>query len=117
MTLLSTAIFATVGVVNALPAVGVLGSRRLRALYGIPIDDPTLLVLMRHRAVLFGIVGGVLLEAAFAPAHRPVALVVGLASMLSFVVLARASPRASPLGRIVVIDIVASAALAASALL
>ena len=60
--------------IHLLPVAGVLGAERLQALYGIPIGDPNLLLLMRHRAVLFGVVGVLLATAAFVPALRSVAL-------------------------------------------
>ncbi len=81
-------------------------------LYGISIEDPNLAILMRHRAVLFGIVGTLLLSAAFSPAFRPAGLVAGLVSMLSFVVLAvLVGGYNASIGRLVVIDGVASIAL------
>jgi hypothetical protein len=45
---------------------------------------------MRHRAVLFGIVGGLLLAAAFHPPLRSIGIAAGLVSMLSFVLVALA---------------------------
>jgi hypothetical protein len=83
-----TALFVVVALVNLLPVSGVLGAARLEALYGMPFEDAGLLLLMRHRAVLFGLVGGLLLAAALRPALRPTAATIGLGSMLSFVVLA-----------------------------
>ena len=50
---------------NLLPALGVISAARLEALYGVPIADANLVVLMRHRAVLLGIVGALLAGAAF----------------------------------------------------
>ncbi|MEL6527103.1 MAG: phosphopantetheine adenylyltransferase, partial [Chloroflexota bacterium] len=76
-----------VGLINAYPLVGVTGTSSLNRLYGIDIIDPNLLLLMRHRAVLFGIIGGLLLYASFYSEHRTLATIIGLVSMLSFVVL------------------------------
>ena len=56
---------------------------RLEALHGIAFLDPNLLVLIGHRAVLPGIVGGLLAIAAFAPRMRNVGSVAGLVSMLA----------------------------------
>jgi hypothetical protein len=83
-----TALFVVVALVNLLPVSGALGAARLEALYGMPFEDAGLLLLMRHRAVLFGLVGGLLLVAAVRPTLRPMAATLGLGSMLSFVVLA-----------------------------
>ena len=76
------------GVINLLPLVGVLGVERLQALYGMAFDDPSLRILMRHRAVLFGLLGGAMLAAAFIPPWRMPMAAAGLISMLAFIVLA-----------------------------
>lgn len=46
-----------VALIHLLPLSGVLGSERLSALYGISFDEPNIEILMRHRAVLFGLLG------------------------------------------------------------
>ena len=56
-----------VGVIHLLPLSGVLGGAQLFSLYGVPVDDPNLEILMRHRAVLFGLLGVFLVYAAFKP--------------------------------------------------
>lgn len=74
-------------VIHLLPLLGVLGSEQLTSLYGLPFDEPNLAILMRHRAVLLGLLGAFLLVAAFRPAHQPLALVAGFASVLPFLAL------------------------------
>ena len=114
MKLLSQALFLLVALVNLIPTIGVLSADQLSGLYGLTFDEPNLEILMRHRAVLFGIVGGLLVLAAFQPRFRPAAVVCGLVSMLSFVVVAWLVGDYNPqIARVVVIDIVASAALIA----
>ncbi len=78
-----------VGVIHLLPVTGVLGADRLATLYGMDFTDPNLEILMRHRAVLFGLLGGFLIYAAFAPPIQSLAIVAGLASVVSFLWLAR----------------------------
>jgi hypothetical protein len=108
-------VYAAVGVLHLVPAAGVLGGERLRALYGVTIDDPTLLLAMRHRAALFGIVGVLLLAAAWRPTWRPLAGAVGLASMLTFVALAwPPGAQTAPMARVFWADVIASALLAAA---
>jgi hypothetical protein len=57
MRTVTTALILGAGVVNLLPAIGAFSAERLQSLYGVVIDDPNLGILMRHRAVLFAIVG------------------------------------------------------------
>jgi len=63
------AMLVIAGIVHLLPLSGVLGSSQLAALYGLTIDEPNLLILMRHRAVLFGLIGAFLLLAVWRPAE------------------------------------------------
>jgi hypothetical protein len=76
------------GIIHLFPLTGVVGAGRLEALYGVAFEDPTTLVLMRHRAVLFGLLGCLLVYAVLRPGLRTVAFALGLASVLSFIVLA-----------------------------
>lgn len=113
-----TAILVLVGLVNALPLIGLLGAERLSSLYGIEIQQPDLLVLMRHRAVLLGLLGGFMIFAAFRPVLRPSAFVLGLASMAAFMLLAwSAGGNNALLGRVVIVDLAASALLVLAVLL
>lgn len=73
--------------INLIPVVGVLSNEILSQLYAIQIDRAEFSLLLRHRAVLFGIVGGLLLTAAFMPRLRTQAGIAGLLSMLSFILL------------------------------
>ncbi len=93
--------------VHLLPLTGVLGATRLAALYGVAIGEPALLVLMRHRAVLFGVLGAFMLHAAWSPPLQPWALGAALASTASFVAIALGSAPLSPALRTVMwIDVV-----------
>jgi hypothetical protein len=95
-------------VVHLLPLAGVLGAGRLAALYGVDVAGPDLQVLMRHRAVLFGILGAYQAYAVFAPAHRTAAFVAGLASLAAFLALAYSTPgHNAKLARVARIDVVA----------
>jgi hypothetical protein len=107
-----------VGIIHLLPLSGVLGSERLAALYGLNFDEPNPALLMRHRAVLFGLLGAFLLFAAFKPALQTLALVGAAASVLSFLALASSSHGAvnAQVQRVVVADIVALVCLAVAAI-
>ena len=103
-----------VAVIHLLPAVGVQSGSRLVALYAIEVADPNLLILMRHRAVLFAALGGLCLAAIFLPHLRTAALVCASVSVLAFLVLAHGEPVNEALRRVVVADYVALAALVAA---
>ncbi len=113
MKLLVTLLLAAVGIVHLVPASGFFGNDSLARLYGITITSPDLEILMRHRAVLFGIVGGVLLAAAFAPRLQPMAIIAGLISVASFLWVAASVGNYGPaIARVVQVDVAALAALA-----
>jgi len=100
------------GVIHLLPLSGALGGARLTALYGLPFDDPTLALLMRHRAVLFGLLGVLLLAAAFRPRLRDLAFGAGLVSVVSFLGLAASGgPFTQGVQRVVTADWIALLAL------
>jgi hypothetical protein len=112
MSAISTALWGVVALIHLMPVTGVLGGERLQALYGLRVDEPSLSILLRHRAVLFAIVGGVLLAAAVHPPWRGLALVVGLVSVGSFLLLAHLEGGGNAaLHRVVRIDALALAAL------
>jgi len=118
-------------VFHLLPLAGVLGAERLAALYGVRIADPALLLLMRHRALLFGVLGLLMLCAAFvdgmprtervsAPTPSGLnasllqagALVAALVSTGGFVLLAWNVSFDAPLQRVMRIDMALFALLA-----
>ena len=84
MSYLVSATLSIVGVIHLLPFLGVLGRAQLETLYGVPLDEPNLVILMRHRAVLFGLLGLFFLFAAFKPQYQLVAFVAGFVSVVSF---------------------------------
>ena len=77
-----------VGIIHILPLSGVLSAARLFDLYGISFEDPNLEILMRHRAVLFGLLGIFLISSAFLPKLQLAALITGFVSVVSFLYLA-----------------------------
>ena len=107
-----SAALVLVAVIHLLPLSGVLSRERLARLYGIAFDDPNAEILMRHRAVLFGLLGVFLLYAAFCPMLQLAALVAAGVSVLSFLWLARSVGGYNAiLRRVVVADRVALVAL------
>ena len=107
-----TCLLVLVGLVHLLPVTGVLGTERLSALYGIPFQDLNLIILMRHRAILFGLLGLFLIAAAFHPPLQPAAFVTGTVSVASFIWLScSAGSYNAAIARVVWIDLVALACL------
>ena len=100
-----------VAIIHLMPLSGVLGAERLAALYGLDFGEPNLALLMRHRAVLFGLLGAFLLAAAFRPEWQPLAFAAGFVSVVSFLWLTWGSVRNPEVGRIVAADVVALACL------
>lgn len=103
--------------INLAPVLGAFAPERMSAFYGIELEDPNLQILMRHRAVLFGLVGGVLLVAAFHPPARTIGYILGFASMLTFLLIAwQVGGYGAEIRRVILVDVVGIAALAGAGL-
>ena len=99
-------------VIHLLPVPGILGPDWLARLYGVAIADPDMTIMMRHRALLFGVLGLFMLAAAAKPEWQAPAAVAGLVSAAGFILLAWQVGGYSPaIARVVTADIVAVAAL------
>jgi hypothetical protein len=98
-----------VGVIHLLPLSGVLGSEKLSSLYGIAFHDPNLIILMRHRAVLFGILGAFQVYSAFNRSYQTAGYISGLISVTSFLLLAKGEAQGynDSIGRVVAADYIA----------
>ncbi len=108
MKLLVPTTLVLVALLHALPLAGVLGAARLSVLYGVDARDPALELLLRHRAVLFGLLAALLAWAAWQPALRGAGLIAGLVSVASFLLLAlQAGPLQPALATVVKLDILA----------
>lgn len=70
--------------VHLVPAAAVRSPEAVVALYGVPADRADIIVLMRHRALLFGVLALVLAAGALVPALRVPAAALGLLSMVGF---------------------------------
>lgn len=75
------------GVINLLPSVLAFLPDKISKSYGIEIPNENYELLLRHRAILFGIIGGLMIYSAVAKKHYEVSTVIGLISMVSFIVL------------------------------
>lgn len=87
-TFLLTLGLVVTGVIHLLPVIGLRSAARLERLYGLPLADHDLVLLMRHRALLFGLLGTLCLAATVRPELVPAALIGGWLSVTGFLGLA-----------------------------
>ena len=107
-----TGLMLVVAVIHLLPLSGFFGVERLASLYEIEIADGNLEILMRHRPMLFGILGGFLAYAAFTPAIQPIAFVAAFVSLASFFFLSfGVGDFNDAIRKVVIADVVASVSL------
>lgn len=118
MTHLIAALLLLAGVIHLLPLPGLLGAGALERLYGLAITSPDLEILLRHRAVMFGLLGALLVAAAFRPEWRNLAIGAGLISAVAFLVIALLVGDYGPaIGRVIAADVLAIACLLLAAIL
>ena len=116
MILLSKLLLLIAGLINFMPVIGVLSGGRIAGAYGIEINGPDLELLLRHRALLFGLVGGFLLVSVFVPDWQWPAIAMAGLSMIGFLYLAWAlSPVNAALLRVAVADLIGLFCLVAGA--
>jgi hypothetical protein len=79
-----TVLLILVGIINFLPVIGVLSASNINQAYSVEVTSNDLAILMRHRALLFGIVGGFVLYSAFVPHYQFAAMLMAAISMIGF---------------------------------
>lgn len=82
------AMLIVAGVIHILPLPGLIGATHLERLYGITFNEPNLLIMMRHRAILFSLLGAFMIYAAFRADFVSIAIMGGLVSTAAFIWLA-----------------------------
>ena len=108
-----TAALLITGVIHLMPISGAAGVPTLARLYGIEISDPNIAILLQHRALLFGVLGALMLVAIQIESLRITALSAGLVSATSFIGIAVWSGEYNhAIQRVVIADIIASTLLA-----
>lgn len=111
-----SAILILVGLINLYPLVGVISNDMVSNLYQINVTNNDVLVLLRHRAILFGLLGTFIVCSAFRTELQWWAIVLGLTSMLSFILIALlVGDYGMGLRKVVVADIIASIGLVIAA--
>ncbi len=107
-----------VAITQFLPILGVLGVDKLNTAYGVSITDPNLEILMRHRAVMFGLLGTFIAYSAFRPDLQILGFIAAAISIGSFFWLAWSIDNYNPaIGKLIIGDIVATVGLVAAVIL
>jgi hypothetical protein len=104
-------------VIHLLPLAGLFSAENLQRLYGIAATDTDVLILLRHRAVLFALLGTFMLVSIFLPQWRGVAIGAGLVSAVECGLIARTSATyGEAIARVIAADWVAIGCLVAAAM-
>ncbi|MAT93214.1 MAG: phosphopantetheine adenylyltransferase [Halioglobus sp.] len=107
-----------VGLVNFAPVLGAISAQRLESAYSITLAGNDLAILMRHRALLFGILGAFILYSAFSPLYQWAAMIMGGVSMVGFAMLVFSTGGYNAaLGKVLFMDVVGIVFLLAAAAL
>jgi len=103
------------GLIHLLPLVGVAEPSRVAGMYDVRVDGPDLAVLLVHRAVLFGLLGALLIAGAWVDDLQPYAIGAGLVSDLAFLAIAKVNPGINAaMQRVVRADVVSVVLLVAA---
>jgi hypothetical protein len=89
MNWISIAALLIAAVIHFLPLAGITGATALEKLYGLPVQNTNLLIILQHRALLFGLLGALFVIAMFKNDMRIIAMLLGLVSTLGFILLAQ----------------------------
>ncbi len=75
------------GVINFLPSLLAFFPDKLSEAYGIELVNNNLEIVLRHRAILLGLVGALMIYSAIVKRYYMVSVMIGFISMISFVLL------------------------------
>jgi len=103
---IASIILIIVGIINLLPIMVFFDSSKTAKLYGVPIEGESLIILMRHRGVLLGLVGIALIAAVFKTDYRILAVSLALISKIAFIFLTFTSVGYTPeIKQVALIDV------------
>ena len=107
-----TGLVLLVGVLNLTPAIVFISPERSLSLYAIDLAEPNISIVMRHRAVLLGLLGMALIYGAFRKEHLVPVIIAALIGKVAFLYLVYSSTGANTeIGRVALFDIGAIAVL------
>jgi len=116
MSVLASVLLLIVGIINFLPVLGVVSADRLAQAYGIDLFGNDLVILLRHRAILFGVLGGFIIYSVFVPIYQAPAM--AAVAMVAYVVLMHSVGNYNQeLYRVMLVDYVGIACLVGAALI
>jgi hypothetical protein len=98
------------GLINLLPSILLFLPHKISESYGIEIPNANYELLLRHRAVLFGIIGGLMVFSSIFKKYYEVSSIAGLISMVSFIILffLIGKDMNEELRKVMIIDVVAT---------
>lgn len=96
------------GIINILPSIIAFLPQKVESAYGVALPDANYELLIRHRAVLFGIIGGIMIWSALSKKSYDLSFIIGMISMTSFILIYKvvAQPVQVELLKVVKIDII-----------
>jgi hypothetical protein len=100
-----------VGILNLTPAIVFLDPSRTTSLYGIQIANDDLGIIVRHRAILLGLLGAAMIYAAFRKTFVVPAITAAFVGKLAFLFLIWTTANTIELDRVAIFDIAAIIAL------
>ena len=75
------------GLFHIIPILGFFSKKNLYRFYGITLEEPNALILIRHRSVGYALLGIFMLVCAFEPEVYVIGMVIGTISVISFTLL------------------------------
>ena len=107
MLLMLRCVLLLCGLVHLLPVTAVLGQAQIAALYGVEVQDANVVLLLQHRAILFALLGLMMIFFAYKQRYLTLICSAAVISMTSFVFLALMhSPVHALIQRVMWIDVV-----------
>lgn len=88
----AVAILVVIGVITASPIVTALNSNGITSLYNVTFEDDAVLLLVRHRQVMLGVLGAALVYGAFFYHLRMMVITAAVVSKLAFIGLCMTTP-------------------------
>ena len=101
------------GLINLTPSLLAFLPEKISKSYGIELPNGNYELLLRHRAIFFGIIGGLMIYSAIVKKYYEIATTAGLISMISFILLFVLIDKDinSELKKVMIVDIVATVIL------